>query len=146
MTQLGTPARTSAGLSSADLVTSLPARVAAAALAVGVSVIHVQDQGGLTVLKDPAYLGQGYRLLELAGILVAAVLLLRPQVRAWAVAAGVALGPIVGLVVSRSVGLPNATDDIGNWGETLGVEALATEGCLLALCTVVLLAWNRRRA
>lgn len=146
MSHLATPARTSAGRPAYDFVTSLPARVTAAALAVCVSLIHVKDQGGLTALKDPAYLGQGFRLLELTGVLVATVLLLRPRITAWLVAAGVALGPIVGLTLSRSVGLPMATDDIGNWGETLGVEALATEGCLLALCAVVLLTWHRRRA
>ena len=39
-------------------------------LALAVSVIHVLDQGGITELKDPSYLGYGYWILELAGIAV----------------------------------------------------------------------------
>jgi hypothetical protein len=41
--------------------------IVAAVLALLISVIHITDQGGITALKDPAYLGYGYWVLELAG-------------------------------------------------------------------------------
>ena len=113
------------------------AGIAAAVLALLVSVIHVADQGGLTALKDPAYLGYAYWLLELAGI-VCAVLLVRSRTAGWVLALGVAVGPLIGIIVSRSVGLPDATDDIGNWGEPLGVAAMIVETLLLALAAFVL--------
>ena len=119
------------------------AAVVAGVLAVAVSAIHVLDQGGLTALKDPAYLGWGYRLLEVGGVVTAAWLASRrDQVLAWVLALGVALGPIVGYSLTRSVGLPQATDDIGNWFEPLGVAAMSTEAVLL----VVSLAMLRRAA
>lgn len=111
-----------------------------AVLAVGVSYVHVLDQGGLTMLKDPAYLGWGYRLLELGGV-VAAVMVLARRREGLLLAAGVALAPLVGLVVSRSVGLPNATDDIGNWTEPLQLYAVGVELALL-----IGTAWAMRRS
>ena len=113
-----------------------------AALAVGVSYAHVMDQGGLTALKDPAYLGWGYRALELGGLAAAGLVLARRRV-GLLLAAAVALAPLVGLVVSRSVGLPNATDDIGNWTEPLQLYAVAVE---VALLTCTAWALGRRAA
>jgi hypothetical protein len=51
----------------------------------------------------------------------------------------VAIGPIVGYILTRSIGLPNYSDDIGNWTEPLGLTSLAVEGLLL-ICGVVALA------
>lgn len=122
-------------------------RGAAAVLALLVTLIHVQDQGGLAALKDPAYVGQGYRLLELAGVVTALLLLAPARQRhvGWVLALGVALGPIVGFVLSRGPGLPDYTDDRGNWTELLGVQALTVEALLLVLACAVL-ATRRRRA
>ncbi len=111
-------------------------RVLGAALALGVAYIHVKDQGGFPGDKTPHYVGVGYYLLEAAGLVAAVVLLAGPgrhAVKAWLLAIGVALAPIVGFVLSRGPGLPNYTDDKGNWTETLGVVSLIVEGALLLL-------------
>ncbi len=115
-----------------------------AALVLAVGVIHVIDQGGLTGMKDPAYLGYGYWALELASVVTAVLLFTRLRALGWLLAVGVAAGPLVGLIISRSVGLPNATDDIGNWGEPLGVVSMVVEAALLLLAISVL-ANSRRR-
>jgi hypothetical protein len=145
MSKIAAPARRSParGPQSVESV-SLPARIGAAALAAAVSYIHVKDQGGIGVLKDPAYLGQGYRVLEIAGLVAAVLLVLRPGVTAWILAAGVAAGPLVGIIVSRSVGLPSARDDIGNWGEPLGLWAMAVEALLLIVALTALARGGRR--
>ena len=117
------------------------AAIVAAVLALLVSIIHVVDQGGITELKDPAYLGYLYWALELAGI-ICAVLLIRSRRAGWLLALGVAAGPLIGIIVSRSVGLPDATDDIGNWGEPLGVVSMVVEALLLGLAAYTL---TRRR-
>ena len=125
----------------------LAARVAASVLAVLVTVIHVSDQGGLTALKEPTYVGQGYRLLELAGAVVAVLLLLAParhRFLGWLLALGVAAGPIVGFVLSRGPGLPSYVDDKGNWTELLGLQALTVEALLLTLAAVVTLTRRAR--
>lgn len=119
----------------------LAARVAGAVAAVLIGWIHVVDQGGLTSLKDPAYVGVGYWLLELTAVAVAVTLLtggVRQRLAAWWVAAGAAVGPIVGYALSRGPGLPGYVDDRGNWTELLGVQALVTEAALLALSGWVL--------
>jgi hypothetical protein len=106
--------------------------VLGALLALAVSAIHVVDQGGIPGSKTPTYVGVGYWVLEVAGVLVAAVLLTRPRWRpGWVLAAGVALGPLVGYCLSRGPGLPAYTDDRGNWTEPLGLLSLVVEATLL---------------
>ena len=124
----------------------LPVRVAGAAAALLVSWIHVVDQGGLTSLKHPAYVGVGYWLLELTAVAVAVALLtggVRQRLAAWWLAAGVAVGPMIGYALSRGPGLPGYTDDRGNWTEPIGLQALAVEAALLALAGWVL--WRSQR-
>src|SRR5690349_23801980 len=109
-----TPRRTAPG--------PLLSRAAAAALCVGVAYIHVKDQGGIVGSKDPAYMQAGYYALEATALVVAAMLIARVRVvAAWLLTIGVAAGPLVGFVLTRTVGLPAAMDDRGNWTETLGV-------------------------
>lgn len=108
----------------------------AAVLSVGVAVIHVIDQGGFPGSKDPSYLGLGYYLLEVSAVIVAALLLLprtRASIATWTLAVGVGLGPVAGYCLSRGPGLPNYTDDIGNWTETLGVISLVIEVLLIVV-------------
>jgi hypothetical protein len=45
-------------------------------------------------------------------------------------------------VLTRTVGLPGATDDIGNWLEPLGLASLFVEGAVILLALTGLL---RRR-
>jgi hypothetical protein len=93
------------------------------------------DQGGFPGDKTPGYVGVGYWVLELVGLVTALVLLARPAAAriSWFVATGVAAGPLVGFVLSRGPGLPDYTDDKGNWFEPLGMISLAAEGVLLLL-------------
>jgi hypothetical protein len=119
-------------------------RLLGAALALGVAYIHVKDQGGFPGDKLPTYVGIGYYLLEAAGLATAIALLLAPArlLRAtWALAAGVAGGPLVGFVLSRGPGLPSYTDDRGNWTETLGLVSVVVE---IALLTVAIVGFTRR--
>ena len=129
-------------------VRALPARMAAAALSLGVAWIHVKDQGGFPGDKSPHYVGLGYYALEATGVLVAALLLFgrgRALLGAWLLAAGVAVGPLVGFVLSRGPGLPNYTDDKGVWTEPLALWSLAVEISLLLLTLAFALRPTRRR-
>ena len=119
-------------------------RAPIALLSLGVAYIHVVDQGGLIGDKAPRYVGIGYWLLELAG-LAAAALVIANRRTAYRMTAAVAALPIVGYVLSRTVGLPGYTDDRGNWGERLGLISIAVELALLAV-SVLVLAPSRRRA
>ena len=108
-----------------------------------VTVIHVTDQGGLPGSKGPEYVQIGYYVLEIAGIVAALLLLLNRAKAGWFLALGVAAGPIIGYVLSRGPGLPDYTDDIGNWTEPLGVISLVVEGLLLIIAAVCLLTIRR---
>ncbi|MFF7632951.1 hypothetical protein ACFZB9_07340 [Kitasatospora sp. NPDC008050] len=130
---------------------SLP-RAAAALLCLAVSWIHVQDQGGFPGDKTPHYVGVGYYVLEVTGVICAVLLLAgaRPRVARgnaypldWLLAAAVAFGPLLGFVLSRGPGLPDYSDDKGNWTEPLALISVAVEGTLLIMAAMVLLTASR---
>ncbi|HEU5426607.1 MAG TPA: hypothetical protein VFU74_07035 [Actinocrinis sp.] len=111
-------------------------RATAALLCLGVSVVHVIDQGGVPGSKDPAYVGAGYYVLEIAGVIAALLLIQSGSVLGWLLSLGVAAGPIAGYILSRGPGLPDYHDDRGNWNEPLGVVSLIVEGFLLLLAVI----------
>jgi hypothetical protein len=55
----------------------------------------------------------------------------RSTLLVWTLAVLCGLAPLVGYIVSRSVGLAGATDDIGNWKEPLGLASLSVESSLV---------------
>ncbi|MFF3586693.1 hypothetical protein ACFYYI_05940 [Streptomyces sp. NPDC002387] len=121
------------------------ARWAGVLLCLAVAAIHVVDQGGITATRDPHYIGVAYHVLEIAAV-VAAVLLIVGLVRlGWLLAAMVAVGPLLGYVLSRGPGLPDYSDDVGNWTEPLGLVSLAVEGALLLLSIPLFMRSLRRR-
>jgi hypothetical protein len=109
--------------------------VAVVALA-GVALIHVLDAPG--TFASAAYKGWLYVGLIFACLAAAAALVRGSDRRAWLAAALFPLGAMLAFVVSRTVGLPQGADDIGNWTEPLGLASLVVEGMLVALSAMVL--------
>jgi hypothetical protein len=121
------------------------ALVVGALLALAIVAIHVKDQGGFPGDKGPGYIKVLYYVLEAAGVLMVALLTsYRTRMAGWLLAVGVAAGPIIGYVLTRGPGLPDAMDDRGNWGEPLGVASLVVEGVLLVLAVAALATRGRR--
>jgi hypothetical protein len=83
-----------------------------------------------------------WSFIALAGVCLAVATRLTLGLDRWARPGvlGIALAPIVGYILSRTTGLPGATDDIGDWANPLGIATLAVEVAL------VVLAAPRRRA
>ena len=108
------------------------ARAIAVVALAGIALIHVLDAPG--TFQGTAYKGWLYVALISGCVLTAGVLIRRGDPRAWAAGAMLASGAIVAFVVSRTIGLPQGADDIGNWTEPLGMASLFVEGGLLALC------------
>jgi hypothetical protein len=102
----------------------------------GVALIHLLDAPG--TFADAPYKGWLYVALIVGSLAAAAALVRGDDERAWAAAALLSLGAIVAFVVSRTVGLPQGADDIGNWTEPLGLASLFVEGCVVALAAAVL--------
>jgi hypothetical protein len=112
------------------------ARAAAVVGLAGVGLIHLLDIPGK--FDETPYMGWMYVALILGSVLTAGALVRGSDPRAWAAAAMLPLGAIVGYTLSRTVGLPQATDDVGNWAEPLGMASLFVEGSLVALGGIVL--------
>ena len=97
-------------------------RIVGALLALGVAAAHVADQGGVTAFTAPDWIGWGYRLIEVGGVLTALAMPLpwpaglgRPWLR-WAAAMLLGAGPFIAYVASRTVGMPGDPGDVGNFG------------------------------
>ena len=125
-------------------------RLVGALLALAVAAVHITDQGGLTALNSPHWIGWSYRLVEVGGVLTALVLLLPDPARlgrpwlGWAAGVLLGAGPFVAYVTSRTVGLPGDSGDIGNWGYWVGIVALIVEAALVVLSAGMLLGLRRR--
>jgi hypothetical protein len=102
----------------------------------GVALIHVLDAHD-TFVATP-YKGWLYVGLIVGCLATAAVLVRRNDRRAWLTALLFPLGSLVAYVISRTVGLPNSADDIGNWWEPLGMSSLFVECAVIALAAGVL--------
>jgi hypothetical protein len=122
----------------------LIARAVAVVGLAGVGVIHLLD--GIGKFSETPYMGWMYVGLILASLATAAALIWRNAREAWIAALILPLSAIVGYVLTRTTGLPQATGDIGNWSEPLGLAALFTEGCLVVLSTAALVAFAPARA
>jgi hypothetical protein len=134
-----------------DVVPAIAVRVTGALLALAIAAVHVADQGGITVLNTPSWLGWAFRLIE-AGAVLTAVLLVLPRpawlFRSWLGWAGGLLlgaGPLLGYLVSRTVGLPGDPGDVGNWDYWVGTVSLFIEAALIVLSLTMLLSYLARR-
>jgi hypothetical protein len=91
----------------------------------GVALIHVLDLQAK--LEEAPYIGYLYIGLILGSLWAAAALVRRDSHPAWLVGGAISLATIIGYALTRSVGLPGATEDIGNWLEPLGLASLFVE-------------------
>jgi hypothetical protein len=97
----------------------------------GVALIHLLDAPGK--YGETRYVFWLYIALIVSALATSAVLLHQDSRLGW-VATGVLAGmTMIAFTLSRTTGLPAATDDIGNWSEPLGLASLLVEGCLVAL-------------
>jgi len=102
----------------------------------GIALIHLLDLPGK--FGETPYLAWMYVALIVGSGLLTSALVLSGGRWIWSAAAAVSASVLVGYVLSRTTGLPQASDDIGNWGEPLGIASLFVEGSVLALSAGVL--------
>lgn len=133
-------------------VPDIGVRVVGALLALAIAAVHVADQGGISAFTTPSWIGWGYRLIEIGGVLTALTLVLpRPRSLgpAWlGWAAGVLLGaaPFIAYIASRTVGVPGDPGDVGNWGYWVGTVSLFIEAALVMLSSSMLIAVRQPRS
>ena len=108
----------------------VPCSAAVVALG-GVALVHLLELQ--TKLKELPYIGVGYIFLIASCVIAAAMLVHRDSRLGWNIAGCVALATLIGFSLTRTVGLPQSKDDIGNWLEPMGLAALFIESCVVML-------------
>src|ERR1700742_4401877 len=112
------------------LIRDISTRAAVAVGLAGIGLIHLLDAIGK--YSETRYLFWMYIALIAGSLGVAGAVLFSRARLPFLAAAGLAASALVGYVLSRTTGLPNATDDIGNWAEPLGLASLFVEGAVIA--------------
>ena len=77
-----------------------------------------------------------YVALIAGSIVVAAAVVFTHSRLALVAAAGLAASALVGFVLSRTTGLPNASGDIGNWKEPLGLASMFVEAAVVVIAGI----------
>jgi predicted membrane channel-forming protein YqfA (hemolysin III family) len=103
--------------------------IAIAGLAATVA-IHTTELSGK--IEETQYLGFGYLLLIAASI-VSIVMISQRDERGWILGGLACAATLVGFVLTRTTGLPNASDDVGNWSEPIAVWSWFAEGIVVVL-------------
>jgi hypothetical protein len=100
-------------------------------LLLGIALIHLLD--AIPKFEEAKYVFVLYLLLMAGSLLVGAFLLRTDSRLAWTLVTLIAGLTLLGYILSRTTGLPNFKDDIGNWSEPLGLASLFTEGVAVLL-------------
>jgi peptidoglycan/LPS O-acetylase OafA/YrhL len=116
------------------------ARVLAVAALATTSAVHAPVT--IEHLHEIPYLGYTFAALVLLTGAAAGSLLVESRTPVWVAVILLCGGALVAYVVSRTVGLPQADDDIGDWANPLGLVAGAAELVVVVVAGLVLL---RRR-
>ena len=98
-----------------------------------IALIHVEDATGK--FHETPYLGWLYVALVIGALVVAALLTEGNDRRIWMGALVVSVLALTGYVLSRTTGLPSATEDKGNWFEPLGLATIFSEVVVIA-CSI----------
>jgi hypothetical protein len=100
----------------------------------GIAVIHILDAPG--TFEGVKYIFWLYIAIIVGAIPFSILLLQWPSRLAWIGPALLAAGPLIGFLLTRSIGLPGDSDDIGNWLESLGLASMFVEVAVLSLSLV----------
>lgn len=94
-------------------------------------------------LHEAPYIGALFLALTLVCLALVVALTLHDSPALYVATALVTGLAFLAYVLSRSIGLPQITDDIGDWLDPLGVASIVSEGVGF-LTALVVLAWPRQ--
>jgi len=100
-------------------------------IAAGAHVPLIQDH-----LEEAPYVGWLFIALTIICVALAVLIVVVDHPSVWVIAGLTCLAAAVAFLASRTIGLPQIGDDVGNWTEPLGLPALASE-VLMALLAYV---------
>jgi len=104
-------------------------RVAVGLGLASVAAIHILDLPGK--FAETPYLAAFYVALIIASFVLTERLFVAGTRRDFLAAAALSAAVIVGFTINRTVGMPGATGDIGNWLEPLGLLSIVVEAFVL---------------
>ncbi len=104
-------------------------RVAVGLGLASVAAIHILDLPGK--FAETPYLAAFYVALIIASFVLTERLFVAGTRRDFLAAAALSAAVIVGFTINRTVGMPGATGDIGNWLEPLGLLPIVVEAFVL---------------
>ena len=91
----------------------------------GIAVIHILDLPGK--FAEAPYLAYGYiGIIAMAGFLIERLLTGKRTVD-YLMSSLLSIAVLAGFIINRTVGMPGATGDVGNWLEPLGFLSLFVE-------------------
>mgnify|MGYP001106147186 CR=1 FL=1 len=96
-------------------------------------------------LAEAPYLGWGFIALAAASLAIAVGLAAADRPWLWATALTVTTAALVGLLASRTVGLPEIHDEIGNWTDTLAIATLVIEVAIVMFAATRIIWWRTDR-
>lgn len=91
-------------------------------------------------LHEAPYVGALFIALMVACFVLAVGMAVADSRTVWAAAGVVTALAFAAYIVSRSVGLPQMADDIGNWAEPLGLVAITAEALTVVASAAALAA------
>ena len=121
---------------------ALNRRVAVGLGLASVAAIHILDLPGK--FAETPYLAALYVALIIASFVLTERLFIAGTRRDFLAAATLSAAVIVGFTINRTVGMPGATGDIGNWLEPLGLLSIVVEAFVLWQSIAALAGMPRR--
>jgi hypothetical protein len=103
----------------------------------GIALIHVLQLP--EAFAEAAYLGGMFIAAIVAAVVLAAIVTRTSDRHVWAATGVLPALILLGYVLSRTSGLPDATNDVGEWSEPLGLASLVVESLLVCLTVGVLM-------
>ena len=100
-----------------------------------IAAVHILDLP--SKWQEVRYLGVGYVIVVITSLVIAERLITSKNIIDFYISALLAAGVIAGFTLTRTIGLPGAMDDRGNWLEPLGLVSLVVEAIVI---------WNSLRA
>ena len=117
-------------------------RVAVGLGLASVAAIHILDLPGK--FAETPYLAAFFVALIIASFVLTERLFVAGTRRDFLAAAALSAAVIVGFTINRTVGMPGATGDIGNWLEPLGLLSIVVEAFVLWQSIAAVVAMPRK--
>ena len=103
---------------------------------IGIALIHVLEAP--EAFAEALYLGLLFIGAVVASLRLAVALTRESDARVWRVVGGLPALILLCYVISRAIGLPGFTSDVGEWTEPLGLASMVAEGLVVILSAAVL--------